>query len=445
MYQSSSAVGTYRVSTVGWPRLRLEPEHRQESFEFEKLLIGVRQSETLSSKTETMATPKNPDSQPPKGPGRQFFVPSPDGPSTPSARRPATPKPATPKPAAPKQAAPKRAAPKLPAPKPAQPSVRSAAPTKGRPSNRTTVTGSKRSGLKWLMLLPLILVVGVFALLFKAYSTYNEIERVDLAGVLDPVSGDSTNYLLVGSDSRDAFDPEGSSGVTGRRSDTIIVLRTTPAGSSMMSIPRDLWVTVASTGKQGRINGAYNEGPANLVRTVQENLDIPINHYMEVGFGSFSGLVDAIGGVTIDFPYPAYDQASGLVVDVAGPVTLTGTQALAYARSRNYTERVDGKEVKEPTADLGRQQRQQLFLRTALKEVGATRNPLTLLRVADSMSSELIIDSGLGFGEAVSFVRKLGSSDPATVMLPTEGVRKGKAAVLVLVEPEAQVVLQEFR
>ena len=61
------------------------------------------------------------------------------------------------------------------------------------------------------------------------------------------------------------------------------------------------------------------------------------------------------------------------------------------------------------------------------------------------MSSELIIDSDLGFSEALRFVRKLGSSDPATVVLPTEGVRKGKAAVLVLLEPEAQVVLQEFR
>lgn len=295
------------------------------------------------------------------------------------------------------------------------------------------------------MVIPLLLVIALLGLGWKAYSTFRKIERVDLADVLDPVSGDATNYLLVGSDSRAEFDPEGSSGVTGRRSDTIIVLRTTPEGSSMMSVPRDLWVTIASTGKPGRINGAYNDGPANLVRTVKDNLGIPIHHYMEVGFGSFAGLVDAIGGVTIEFPHPAFDEQSGLVVEQAGPVTLDGTQALAYARSRHYTEVIDGQEVLEPTADLGRQQRQQVFLRTALAEVGATRNPLTLMRVADSMSSELIIDDGLGFGEAISFVRKLGNSDPATVILPTEGVRKGDAAVLVLVEPDAQVVLAAFR
>ena len=384
-----------------------------------------------------MALPPNPDNQPPKGPGKQFFVPSPSTPGTKSS------KPAPPKGAS--QAPAKRPVQAAPASRSTPPSRKSPAPKNPPAPKKSPATKKSRTGLRWLILLPILLAVAVFGLLFKAYSTYNKIQRVDLAGVLDPVSGDSTNYLLVGSDSREAFDPEGSSGVTGRRSDTLIVLRTTPTGSSMMSIPRDLWVTIASTSKPGRINGAYNDGPANLVRTVQQNLNIPINHYMEVGFGSFAGLVDAIGGVTIEFANPAFDDQSGLVVDTAGPVTLDGTQALAYARSRNYTEVIDGREVTEPTADLGRQQRQQQFLRTALKEVGATRNPLTLLRVADSMSSELIIDSDLGFGEALRFVRRVGSSDPATVVLPTEGVRKGKAAVLVLVEPEAQVVLQGFR
>ncbi len=263
--------------------------------------------------------------------------------------------------------------------------------------------------------------------------------------MLDPVSGDAVNYLLVGSDSRSEFDPEGESGVTGTRSDTIILLRTTPDGSSMMSIPRDLWVEVADTGEMGRINGAYNRGAANLVRTVQNNLAVPVNHYLEVGFGSFVGLVDAIGGVTINFPNPVHDPGSGLNVTTAGDVTLDGQQALAYARARNYTETIDGREVKEPTADLGRQQRQQNFLRTAMREVGATRNPVALVKVADAMSSELIVDSGLGMGGALSLVRALGGSDPATVVLPVEGVRKGQAAVLVLAEPEAQAVLDGFR
>ena len=147
---------------------------------------------------------------------------------------------------------------------------------------------------------------------------------------------------------------------------------------------------------------------------------------MEVGFGSFVGLVDAVGGVTINFPHPVFDPGSGLNVTTAGDVTLDGQQALAYARARNYTEIIDGREVKEPTADLGRQQRQQNFLRTAMAEVGATRNPVALVRVADAMSSELIVDSGLGMGEAVSLVRTLGGSDPATIVLPDRGGAPGR-------------------
>jgi LCP family protein required for cell wall assembly len=290
-----------------------------------------------------------------------------------------------------------------------------------------------------------LLVVALLATFLWARNTYDRIEKIDLTDVLDPVSGDATNYLLVGSDSRSEFDPEGDSGVEGTRSDTIILLRITPDGAAMMSIPRDLWVEIADTGEMGRINGAYNRGPANLVRTVQNNLDVPVNHYVEVGFGSFVGLVDAIGGVTIEFPNPVFDPGSGLNVTTAGPVTLNGQQALAYARSRNYTEIIDGEEVKEPTADLGRQQRQQNFLRTALGEVGATRNPFTLVRVADAMSAELIVDSGLGFWEALTLVRRLGGSDPLSVVLPTEGVRRGDAAVLVLAEPEAEQVLAAFR
>ncbi len=352
------------------------------------------------------------------GPGKQYFVPSPERKPDPG-RVPAPPREPSHQPAI------------------REPSRPAATPPKRPPTHRRP--------WRWLAVIPLVLALLAGLLVFRAYRAYSRIERLDLQDVLDPVSGDNVNYLLVGSDSRAELDPEGNSGVTGSRSDTIIVLRTTPNGSSMMSIPRDLWVTIHDTGASGRINGAYNHGPANLVQTVKDNLDIPINHYLEVGFGSFAGLVDAIGGVTIDFPHPAFDRESGLNVETAGPVLLDGNQALAYARSRHYTEVIDGRKVTDPTADLGRQQRQQTFLRTALSEVGATRNPLTLINVADAVSGELKIDSGLGFMESVSFVRKLGASSPETVLLPVKGARKGKAAVVLLDEPGAQEALSRFR
>jgi LCP family protein required for cell wall assembly len=297
--------------------------------------------------------------------------------------------------------------------------------------------------------IPLVLLLVAGWLGWRAWSAYQGIERVDLDGVLDPVTGDEVNYLLVGSDSREGFDPDvapgGTSTVTGRRSDTIIVLRVGPEGSRMMSIPRDLWIDNPATGQPGRINGAYNAGPANLVRAVQQNLDLPVHHYMEVGFASFAGVVDALGGVTIDVEHPASDPKSGLVIEQAGPVTLDGRQALAYVRSRTYTEVIDGRPVTDPTGDIGREERQQTFLRTALADVGATRNPFTLLEVAESMSTGLVIDDSTGMGDLFGLARRLGASSPETVVLPTVPARKGGAAVLVLDQPEADGVLATFR
>ncbi len=60
---------------------------------------------------------------------------------------------------------------------------------------------------------------------------------------------------------------------------------------------------------------------ARLIKTVQQSLGIPINRYMEVDFVTFAGLVDAVGGVTIDFPFPAFDTNTGLDIKQAGPTS----------------------------------------------------------------------------------------------------------------------------
>jgi len=294
-----------------------------------------------------------------------------------------------------------------------------------------------RPKLRWLYLyLPLLIVALLIGGVAWAFTSYRGIERIDLQGALDPVTGDFTNYLLVGSDSREGLDPDvpvgGESTVTGKRSDTIILLHVGPDGSSMTSIPRDLWVTNAATGKQGRINAAYNAGPSNLVLTVKKNLDVPVHHYMEVGFDSFAGVVDAVGGIELEVAHPAFDEHSGLLIETPGKVTLDGDQALAYVRSRHYTEVIDGHDVEDPTADIGRQHRQQVFLQTALAEVGSTRNPITLLRSASAMSKGLTIDDQTGFGDLVGLARDMSAQSPKSVVLPTKPVRKGGAAVLVL-------------
>ncbi len=133
---------------------------------------------------------------------------------------------------------------------------------------------------------------------------------------------------------------DGSQEIGGQRTDTIQILRIADDGTQhVLALPRDLYVPLGGDGAANRINAAFAFGGAELlISTVQGSLGIPIHHYAEIDFAGFIELVDAVGGVTIDFPHPAYDTKTGLDVPVAGPATLDSTQALAFVRSRFYTE-----------------------------------------------------------------------------------------------------------
>jgi LCP family protein required for cell wall assembly len=291
-----------------------------------------------------------------------------------------------------------------------------------------------------------VLVLGVVGLYWWANSIFNRIERVEVSHVLSSDGG--TNYLIVGSDSADvlnpedpAFDPDRPGG---QRADTMMMLRFDGGKAKMMSIPRDLWVTMAETGEEGKINGAYNGGPPRLVQTITDNLEIPIHRYIEVDFASFGSLVDGLGGVTINFDHPAYDPKSGLNVTETGPVTLDGDQALAYVRSRTYTEIIDGQEVVDPTADLGRIGRQQQFLTALFGELSDARNPITLARTASKVTDGLRIDDSMSLFDAMRFAWRLRGLNPEPVPLPTVGVRHGQAAALDLADGSAEA-LDQFR
>ena len=123
----------------------------------------------------------------------------------------------------------------------------------------------------------------------------------------------------------------------GGRSDTIMILRRDPDnGASLLSIPRDLWVPIAGTGDDGKINWAYIGGPRRLAETITQALGIPIHHYVEVDFAGFQRLVDEIGGVEICVEYAAEDTNSGLVLQ-PGCQTLDGSDGPRLSHGRGTT------------------------------------------------------------------------------------------------------------
>lgn len=328
------------------------------------------------------------------------------------------------------------------------PSSRRPASPAEPPPRRRRLLPSRRLVRRIGVVVVLLLVGGIA----WGYLQFNRIERVELTSVL--ASGNGTNYLIVGSDSRAGVDPAnpnagailGDDTVGGpERSDTMLVLRVDDQGARMLSIPRDLWVTVAETGERSRINGAFNGGPQRLVATISDELGLPIHHYLEVDFVSFGQVVDAVGGITIDFPHPAFDTHSGLNVPEAGPQTLDGDQALAFVRSRFYTEVIDGRNVVDGTGDLGRVKRQQQFLSALMAEVTSARNPITLMKMSNALAGGMRIDSDLGFVEALNLLRRMRGLDPAPNALPVSNfTTAGGAQVLRLEQPAADEVLAGF-
>jgi LCP family protein required for cell wall assembly len=295
-----------------------------------------------------------------------------------------------------------------------------------------------------------VLLAGLF---FFGWWQFSRIERVDVGNVLSSGGGKGTNYLIVGSDSRAGISSDsanagaflgGGEAFTSERTDTIMILRMEGSKSYLLSVPRDLWVRNPATGELGRINATYQSGPGALIQAVQ-SLGIPVHHYMEINFVSFAELVDAVGGITIDFPFPARDTHSGLDVPTAGKVHLDGTESLAYVRSRFYEELRDGEWVVDGTADLGRVQRQRAFLQALMGKVTSTKNPLALMNLASAMSGGMKIDDEMTYFDALGLGWRLrGGFDPESLTLPATPATRGGASVLDLNTAEAQPLVQQF-
>ena len=304
-----------------------------------------------------------------------------------------------------------------------------------------------------------------------AWWLWSQVDRVEVNDALSS-GGGVTNYLIVGTDSRAEIDPTdvddtGSIGlaVEGTRADTMLVLHIDDSGGNrLLSIPRDLFVTYPD-GTQDRINAAWafageEGGPELLIRTIQQNLDLPIHHYMEVDLSGFLGVVNAVGGIRIDVPTAACDPKSGLDIRTPGIQDLDPETALAYVRSRTYTtfdpaaaEGLTCAQIIEQglgsvqgTADLGRVERQRDFLTTVFDKVGNTRNPITLLRALDGFSGGLRVDDEMSIWNALSLARRLGGLNAATETLgPTVPQTIDGKAVLTLDTAAAQALLDDYR
>ncbi len=203
---------------------------------------------------------------------------------------------------------------------------------------------------------------------------------------------------------------------------------------------------VSQFGQYNRINSSYNTGANQLVKTITANFGIPINHVVEVDFSGFQDAVNALGGISMNFPYPAKDAYSGLNITTPGCQLLNGSQALAVARARHYEYYENGYWQYDGTSDFGRIQRQDVFIKAMMTAAKSKVNPFTVNAFIGSLHEGITIDDGLGFNELIGLALTYRSFDPTSLQgqtLPTEAVNGfgDLGDVLTLQQPEAQQML----
>jgi polyisoprenyl-teichoic acid--peptidoglycan teichoic acid transferase len=179
-----------------------------------------------------------------------------------------------------------------------------------------------------------------------------------------PAAGAPQTILLIGSDHR--------AGTTFKtaNTDTMLLVRLNGSSSTInvMSLPRDLQVNIPGHGTD-KLNAAYSEGGWNLlIKTIKQNVfpQFVPNHILDVNFGGFADLVNAIGCVYSDIdhryynqsePYPSPDNFSSINIEPGYQKLCGGNNepngALAFVRFR-HTD-----------TDLVREARQQDFIRWA--------------------------------------------------------------------------------
>lgn len=293
--------------------------------------------------------------------------------------------------------------------------VEGAPPTRARRDQRRR--RAKRILVGTLIAVAVLMVVGVawaYAFLRGIEGRMQETVKADEtvgAALTEKEPEQPFNLLLLGSDAR--LDEEAA------RADTIIVARVDPTEHRvwMISIPRDTRVEIPGNGVS-KINAATAiGGPSLMIDTVEDYLDLPIHHYMEVDFSGFQGIVDAMGGIYIDVDVEIDDpkaasHSPGRRASYIAPgyQLLDGEHALTYVRSRDF-----------PDSDFTRMRHQQNFFKALAEQSASWGNLLKLPKIASELSKHVVTDMGIQqvLNLAQSF-KGMGTDNIQTATLPGE-------------------------
>ncbi|MGL4174030.1 MAG: LCP family protein [Actinomycetota bacterium] len=304
----------------------------------------------------------------------------------------------------------------------------------------------RRFRLRWLMaLIILALLAHPIALGLVAWRSLGRVDALPA----DTATTPGRTYLVVGSDSRRGLSTEDrnrlNTGTTeGQRTDTIMLLHVPVGGGPtvLMSIPRDSYVEIPGKGSN-KINAAYAfGGPKLLAQTIEQTTGVQIDDYVEIGFGGFATMVDAVGGVQICPSFAMNDPRAGINLK-KGCQEADGATALGYARAR----------YSDPRGDFGRVERQREVLAAIVQKAttpSTVLNPFRSFPLASSGGSSLTVDENTGPLALTRFVfgmRGVSGGDGISMTVPVAGTgsRTGAGSVVLWDDSKAKEVFNALK
>lgn len=265
-----------------------------------------------------------------------------------------------------------------------------------------------------------MLVAFLIGLIGIPVYAWSQVGRVDEnPGGDRPPEQPGTTFLLLGSDSREGLTKAeqkklGTGNTQGQRTDTIMLLHIPKSGKpALISVPRDSYVPIPDHGSN-KINAAFAfGGPQLMVQTIESNTGLRVDGYLEVGFGGFVNVIDALGGIEMCLPKAIKDKNSHL--DLAkGCQELSGANALGYVRMR----------YADPKGDLGRVERQRQMLSAVTKKAaspGSVLNPVRYWRLSNATADALKLGEDTSSWDMVKLMlamRTISSGDGYTLTVP---------------------------
>lgn len=250
------------------------------------------------------------------------------------------------------------------------PKSRRQEPVKGKKAKQEKAKKKKKRIIKILAVIAALFVIGFVGLYMFVGSVYKKMNYKEAEDfTYEAMKEDGViNVLLIGNDSRLAGDDG--------RSDAMILVSISDKTKTitMTSLLRDMYVEIPGYGGN-RLNAAYSYGgPDLLMKTIEQNLDIPVHRYALVNFQAFANLVDAVGGVDLELTNDEVQYVNGYLMEynqlegrdlatdfldpsLSGMIHLNGPQALAFTRNRYIG------------TDFGRTERQRKVLSAVIEKL----------------------------------------------------------------------------